>query len=372
MQARSFFAMSQPARRLPHIDTLKALAAQVIVLHHLVSYGPIARAAHEALPWLADVMHQYGRMAVQVFLVVGGFLSARGLSARGQALQAAVPGLLWRRYLRLVLPFLAALALTLAACGLIASSWPELVPAQVTAGQLLAHALLLHDVLGYEALTVGAWYVAIDLQLFALLVGLLWLARRGWRHPGRLVVGPALVAVVALASAFFFNTQPELDAWAPYFFASYGLGALVHWLGLWRHRRAGLLLLAVAMATALMLDWRDRLALALLTALWLGWAQQRHVNGQPLVPARWAEVLARAATPSYALFLLHFPVLLLTNALLAQLQADAPATTPALGLLMLTATWLLANCLAVPFHRWVEAPAARFDPLAWLPRLRAA
>lgn len=360
--------MSHPARRLPHIDALKALAAQAIVLHHLVSYGPIARAAHEALPLLAGFMHQYGRMAVQVFLVVGGFLSARGLSPRGQALRQALPELLWRRYLRLVLPFLAALALTLGACSLVASSWPELVPTDITPGQLFAHALLLHDVLGYEALTVGAWYVAIDLQLFAVLVGLLWLARRGWPHPGRLVVGPLLVAALALASAWAFNLQPELDAYAPYFFGAYGLGALVHWLGLWRHRRAGFVLLAAAFGAALMLEWRDRLALALATALWLAWAEARRDRGRPLVPAAWAPLLAAGATPSYALFLLHFPVLLLTNALLANL----PGATPEAGVVMLVATWLIANCLAVPFHRWVEAPAARFDPLAWLPRLRTA
>ncbi|KQV88307.1 acyltransferase [Pelomonas sp. Root1237] len=358
--------MSSPAGRLPHLDVLKALAAQIIVLHHLVSYGPIARAAHAALPLLAGAMHQYGRMSVQIFLVVGGYLSARGLSPRGQALQAAVPELLWRRYLRLVLPFLAALALTLGISGLIASSWPELVPADISVGQLLAHALLLHDVLGYEALTVGAWYVAIDLQLFALLVGLLWLARRGWRHPSRLVGGPVLVAAAALASAWVFNRQPELDAYAPYFFASYGLGALVHWLGLSRHRRAGLLLLAVAVSAALMVEWRDRLALALATALWLSWAQARHAEGRQLLPAALASAFASAATPSYALFLLHFPVLLLSNALLAHL----PGATPEAGLVLLVATWLLANGLAVPFHRWVEAPAARFDPLAWLPRLQ--
>jgi len=360
--------MSNPSRRLPHIDALKAIAAQVIVLHHLVSYGPIARAAHAALPLLAHAMHQYGRMAVQIFLVVGGYLSARGLSPRGQALQAAVPELLWRRYLRLVLPFLAALALTLGACGLVASSWPELVPTDIGLGQLLAHALLLHDVLGYEALTVGAWYVAIDLQLFALLVGLLWLARRGWRHPSRLVVGPVLVAGFALASAFVFNRDATLDAYAPYFFASYGLGALVHWLGLWRHRRIGFALLAVAFAAALWVDWRDRLALALATALWLAWAEARQQQGRPLLPARWAAALAEWATPSYALFLLHFPVLLLMNALMVYLGDMSPAT----GLLLLVATWALANWLARPFHRWVEAPAARFDPLAWLPRLRTA
>jgi peptidoglycan/LPS O-acetylase OafA/YrhL len=360
--------MSTPTRRLPHIDALKALAAQVIVLHHLVSYGPIARAAHDALPQLAGAMHHYGRMAVQVFLVVAGYLSARGLSPRGSALQAGVPALLWRRYLRLALPFLAALALTLGACGLVASSWPEMVPADLSPGQLLAHALLLHDVLGYEALTVGAWYVAIDLQLFAVLVGLLWLARRGWRHPGRLVVGPLLVAGLALASAFFFNRDSDGDAFAPYFFAAYGLGALVHWLGLWRHGRAALLLLALAFGAALMLDWRDRLALATATALWLAWAQARQAQGRPLLPASWAPALAAWATPSYALFLLHFPVLLLTNGLLARMDGAPPET----GLLLLVLTWALANWLALPFHRWVEAPAARFDPLAWIPRLRTA
>jgi peptidoglycan/LPS O-acetylase OafA/YrhL len=360
--------MSNPSRRLPHIDALKALAAQIIVLHHLVSYGPIARAAHAVLPLLAGAMHQYGRMAVQIFLVVGGYLSARGLSPRGQALQATVPDLLWRRYLRLVLPFLAALALTLGISNVVASSWPELVPTDISLGQLLAHALLLHDVLGYEALTVGAWYVAIDLQLFALLVGLLWLARRGWRHPSRLVIGPILVAAGVLASAWIFNRQPGQDAFAPYFFAAYGLGALVHWLGLWRHRRAGLLLLTMVVGASLMQDWRDRLALALATALWLSWAQARHVAGRPLLPDGWAARVASAATPSYALFLLHFPVLLLSNALLAHL----PAAPPQAGLALLVATWLLANGLAVPFHRWVELPATRLDPLAWLPRLRTA
>jgi peptidoglycan/LPS O-acetylase OafA/YrhL len=353
--------MPTPSRRLPHIDALKALAAQVIVLHHLASYGPIADAAHTALPQLAGLMHEYGRMAVQIFLVVAGFLSARGLSPHGGALQAGVPGLIGRRYLRLVLPFLAALALTLGACGLIVSSWPELVPTDISAGQLLAHALLLHDVLGYEALTLGAWYVAIDLQLFAALVGLLWLARQGWRQPGSLAAGPLLVAAAALASAFVFNLDATLDAYAPYFFAAYGLGALVHWMGLSRHRRAGLVLLSAAFGAALWLEWRDRLALALATALWLAWAQGRHARGRPLLPAHAAETLAAWAAPSYALFLLHFPVLLLSNALLTRLDSSAPAV----GLLMLLATWALANAMARPFHHWVEGPASRLDLLAW-------
>ena len=54
------------------IDGLKALAAQTIVIHHLVSYGPLAAAAGQAAPDLTAWFATYGRWAVQVFLVVAG------------------------------------------------------------------------------------------------------------------------------------------------------------------------------------------------------------------------------------------------------------------------------------------------------------
>ena len=38
---------------------------------------------------------------------------------------------------------------------------------------------------GGEALSAGVWYVAIDFQLFALAVGLLWLGRQGRPQQGQ-------------------------------------------------------------------------------------------------------------------------------------------------------------------------------------------
>eukprot|EP01137_Pigoraptor_chileana_P002609 Opistho-2@41689 len=150
--------MTPKSSRLLHVDALKALAAQAIVLHHLAAYGPIAETVQELLPALMDGLYHYGRMAVQVFLVVGGFLSARGLAPAGRPFEGAALPLLWRRYLRLMLPFMAAVLLTLGCSVLVAPWLPELVPASVSASQLFSHALLLHGVLGHEALTVGAWY----------------------------------------------------------------------------------------------------------------------------------------------------------------------------------------------------------------------
>ena len=72
--------MSQAASRMPLIDALKAVAALLVLLNHFSSYGPLAEAAREAMPAIANWFFEYGRMAVQVFLVIAGFLAARGLS----------------------------------------------------------------------------------------------------------------------------------------------------------------------------------------------------------------------------------------------------------------------------------------------------
>ena len=369
-------AMSSPSRlqgpvaaRLLHIDALKALAAQIIVLHHLASYGPIADAVQSLWPLLIEVLYRHGRLAVQMFIVLGGFLSARALSRRGQVLQGRVPGLLWRRYLRLTLPFMAAVGLTLV-CGLIVKPWlPELVPEQVTLVQIAAHALLLHGVLGQEALTVGAWYVAVDFQLFALLLLILWLARsmrlpRAWSS-ARVFIGPLLVLALAASSLVVFNRNPALDDWALYFFGAYGMGALVHWIGISRHPRAYMLLLSVISLSALALEWRSRIALALLTAWALAalqarYARRKEVGLQPelhpgLAVARRGALVGELGTHSYALFLVHFPICLLMNALFEQQgMAGGPA-----GLAMMALAWGLANVASIPFHRWIEEPASR-------------
>lgn len=352
--------------RLLHIDALKALAAQLIVLHHLSAYGPVADAVHALAPQLMAALYHYGRMAVQVFLVVGGFLSARGLSSRGQLLEGTVTELLWRRYLRLALPFMAAVLLTLGCSALVAPWLPELVPTSVTLAQLLSHSLLLHGVLGHEALTVGAWYVAVDFQLFALLLGVLWFAR-GLRLPRfwRRVIGPALVAWLMLTALFVFNRVPELDVWALYFFGAYGLGAMVHWLSLTAWRHLGLVGLAAAVVLALTIDFRERIALALVTALVLAALQQRHQEGRRFMPDFAKPLLAHLGTHSYSLFLIHFPICLLVNALFEH-QGLAGGWT---GLLTMAAALAVSNLAALPFHRWIEAPAGRVRLSALLPRM---
>ena len=69
--------------RQVHIDALKVIASQLIVLHHFSAYGPLSDALSEASPRVATWLYDYARMAVQVFLVLGGYLAVRSLAPEG-------------------------------------------------------------------------------------------------------------------------------------------------------------------------------------------------------------------------------------------------------------------------------------------------
>ncbi len=342
--------------RHSHLDALKALGAQLIVLHHLSAYGPLAEALHRFAPALAGWLYDYARMAVQIFLVLGGFLAVQHLGPTARA-QASLRMAVLRRYQRLVLPFLCALLLAVA-CAALARLWmnEDFVPGAPGWGQILAHALLLQDVLDIEALSAGVWYVAIDFQLFLLLALLM---RLGYQADSRQRLTQALVLGLMLASLFVFNRQPGLAPWAPYFFGAYGLGAAAWWAGRSRHPVRGLLLIAVIGALALWVEFRERIALALAVALLLGvMLPLRHrvpPERHPLPPAlrRGIHLLGQN---SYALFLVHFPVLMLGNALYVGLGWDSAPGAAA----MLLGCWLSSMALAYVFERYVETPLARW------------
>ncbi|MDP1655650.1 MAG: acyltransferase [Hylemonella sp.] len=341
--------------RQTHIDALKLIGSQLIVLHHFAAYGPLADAMSQAAPTLSAWLYDYARMAVQVFLVLGGYLAARNLAPEGQIRIGSPWRTLWRRYQRLALPFTVALLLAMVA-AMLARHWlaDDFIPAAPTWGQTLSHALLLHSVLDQESLSAGVWYVAIDFQLFALMTLLLWLGRRRlW--------AVLLVLGLMLASLFFFNRDADWDNWALYFFGAYGMGALAYWIGSSRHPAKLLGLLALAGLFALMLDFRGRIALALVVALLLALLQWRdHTRRfQSVMPAPLSRAVGLLGQSSYALFLVHFPVLMLGNALFAKLL---PAGT-AMAIGVLLASWAISLGLALLFERWVEAPLSRLGGL---------
>lgn len=358
------------ASRSTLIDLAKVLAAQCIVLHHLAFYGPMSDVAAPLAPGLLAWLAQDARLAVQVFIVIGGFLAAQALTQRTQARALALPDaarLAARRFMRLARPYWAALVLAVAAAAVArvlmdhpatpdAPHWP----------QLLAHLFMLQDVLGHEGLSAGVWYVAIDLQLYLLLVGLAALA--GWLGRGGAAARQrgfdALCVVLTVASLFAFNLDPTLDCWAVYFFGAYGLGVLAARVARQPAvlRAAGTLALLALVAAALAFHWRSRVAVAGVMACVLACGTLRAASWA----ASWAGlrvrlawrafdhgVVAPLARLSYAQFLVHYPVCLLVNAVVTAHWPDH-AGLNALGVFY---AWVLSIAAAGLFHHAVERGA---------------
>lgn len=338
------------------INLLKAGAAQLIVLHHLAFYGPMSDYVRPIFPSLIGWLSDDARIAVQVFLVIGGFLGAKSLAPSGYAGHARPLHAIWRRYVKLAPPFLAA-TLIAALASAWAAQWMEhaSISDPATLSQLSAHALLLHGVLGYSSVSAGAWYVAIDFQLYALLVAVLWLAGivEGKRPLAWLM--PLAVAAGIMLSLLHFNLDADWDNWAVYFFGSYGMGVMAWWASDPR-RKPGIAVLMMLMALmpavmGLALEFRSRIALAAVTAcvLFLFGRQKVATDGRA-----WAAVNGIGKI-SYSVFLIHFPVCLLVNAAFTRFVPAEPQWQ-ALGMVC---AWGASMAAGAVFHRWVEEPLGR-------------
>jgi len=340
-------------QRLPFIDALKAVGSQLIVLHHLAFYGPMSDYAHELAPTLIDWLYDYARIAVQMFLVVGGFLAARSLAPEGRLRTSTPLTLISRRYLKLVIPYLAAIGIAIV-CAAIARGLMdhESIPDAPTPLQFAAHALLLHGILDIDSLSAGVWYVAIDFQLFALLLSLLWLAQHlaGSQGTRSTTIGALLVVALASASLYFFNRDAGWDDWGLYFFGAYGLGALTYWASGRPRALLWLAALAALVMLALVVDFRSRIAVALAVALALGLA--RHTGALENWPLRGlgGALAAYFGKISYSVFLLNFPIALLFNSLFSYMGVEDPALN-AFGMFL---AWIGCNIAGAVFFHLIE------------------
>jgi peptidoglycan/LPS O-acetylase OafA/YrhL len=354
-----------PALRDGRISLLKAVGCVLIVWHHAVQYSPWAQAHLSAVwPKFHAWLDAQAGMAVQWFLVAGGYLAypvfarAMRMSTR-DATQTVL-----RRFLRLTAPLFLAMSLSIAVAHALASVGLALMPSwaqDVSWRTWLSHSTLTQDWFGHTALSAGVWYIAIDLQLFAMGMCLsLGLGRvpRAW---------PWVFAVGVLLSWWHLNTQADWDVTALYFFGAYGAGALLAWSQQQGATTRSLVrgLLIVALLIAQTLQWRDRLCWAAFALLLLA--------SSPTATQRLQRVLARlrlsalvdaVANRSYGMFLIHY-ALLLGLATLAHFLWQAGDWLPVqlamvllalVGLVYVAAGWLeraSAWGRASPAARWL-------------------
>lgn len=345
------------------IDLLKVVAALLIILHHLSNYGQIAADARSVLPGLMTWLFEYGRYAVQIFLVMAGYLASQSLTkfTHAQLSSKNVLRIIINRYLRLLAPFVAALLVTIL-CAWIARFWikDEFVGEAETLSQFIAHLFFLQDILGLDSISAGAWYVAIDWQLYSVLAILLF-----YFSSYQAMIW--LLSIVAVSSLLYFNRSAHYEAYFIYFIGSYGLGVLAYLANnfadkkIQRFAKAALLVIGLILViSALQEIWlRNFLAwsVALFLSIW-GNTHYPKVTIDSVLKARLLEMFAWASLRSYCAFLIHFAFILVANTLYIAAgwhSYESATLVISLILAVLTCSVIAANYL----YRWVELPSSR-------------
>ncbi|MBI5509515.1 MAG: acyltransferase [Deltaproteobacteria bacterium] len=341
-------------QRLPFIDLVRALASHAIVWHHLAFYGPLSDTAYPLLPGVIDFLYAYARMAVQIFFVIGGFFTARALAGVARLDLRILGKLIALRYRRVGFPYLAALWVAILA-NTLADRWMdhESISAAPSLDQLLAHVVFLQDLLGYEHLTAGIWYIAVDFQLviLTLVLGALCGQALRLRPAAPVDQGFVLCAItmagLALASLFFFNRDARYDSLAVYFFAAYFLGMVLYWSLQEKVSSTALFAYAGLVALVGLFDGRPRLLVAVGTAVVIYIAARRGF-WERWPNSRLSSYMGRI---SYSLFLVHFPVCLVINAFLSRFTLS-----PGAALAGMVAAYLVSVGVGALFYRVVERP----------------
>ena len=336
------------------LDVLKAVGCVLIVLHHLAFYGPMSDVVMQVWPGLIEWLYDRARLAVQVFLVCGGFLTAASLSKLQKLDVRSSLTLLWRRYLRLVMPLLAALSAVVVVSEIIRPQFDHSsLSALPTWGQAWAHVALSQHLLNMEALSAGVWYVAMDFQLYATALVVFLLAQR-------LATASAAVPAVwrqrlwlalTAGSLLWWSGNESLDDYAVYFYGSYGLGYLAYKsreIGF--SRKTWTLVLGLTLL-AWWLDPRWRLATALWAAALLARAPQSWLEASG-VNDRMTQTVQWLSQRSYSIFVIHFAVSLAVNAFVTHFWPEQ-LWPNGLGML---ASLGLSLCAGAVLFKWVEQP----------------
>jgi peptidoglycan/LPS O-acetylase OafA/YrhL len=352
------------------LDVFKSIGCLVIVWHHLSVYSPMFDRAMLLAPIQLALLHDYGQLAVQAFLVVGGFLTAshflRTLPANAQRLPAhfSLLLLLRKRFLRLAIPLMAALALTICVTALVRPWYPHSSLSGVPSlWSMAVHLLMLQDIAGVQALSAGIWYVAIDFQLYALALLAVWVAAKMQAWQPRVKLRGAMVLVWLFLTALsldWWNRQSNMDVQGLYFFGSYGLGMLAYRARLSRLTIKGWAIIFILGLIALWLEPRLRMGLAwgmaLILAVWPHRDQQVDASTWTLNLKR---ALSAIAKMSYSLFLTHFAISLMVSAV----WFHAGWQDPWINLMGLLLAFALSLMTGYGMYRWVESRPATWQRL---------
>jgi peptidoglycan/LPS O-acetylase OafA/YrhL len=334
------------------IDLLKSLAVQIIILHHLSNYGEVSYAARELWPAFFEWLGNYGRFAVQIFFVMGGYLAIKNISTHVSSKGLWLTVL--NRYLRLVPTYFTALLITILSASVARYFNYQLYMGQPeTIWQVLSHLLLLQQILGFESISLGVWYVAIDWQLYVFFTMIFFLLKS---YRWSILV----LSIFMLAAFSYYSQKVEFEDYFIYFIGVYGLGMIAFLCDDNLHEptkaiaKILFVFFGVIIFSSVLFDLSIKNVLAYAVALLLIWRGKRPYKESSI---KWAKYLIWISQRSYCAFLMHFSFILLGNTVYFLLDLHSSKFAIVMMVMIMIASWVAAHFL----YQRIEFPARKFQ-----------
>jgi peptidoglycan/LPS O-acetylase OafA/YrhL len=359
--------------RVAFLDGLRGLAALYVVFYHvyhpLTHYGPLLFPVNLLIGWAAA-----GRYAVSVFIVLSGFVLMLPITRSGtRTLPRGVSGFLMRRGRRILPPYCVALVLSVVVVaifeGLLSDPtfYGESLLPVLSPGSLLSHVFLVHNLNREWIFSINSalWSVATEAQIY--LVFALVLLPLSKRLPVWSLIVLGLGTGVVLHLGLGINTGASLwllGAFAMGMFASemafgpntlrgstlpwraIGLGALAVFAALFITSH----MMKLPIGQAYLMFILDGL-IGLATTCFIILACRNPHTAAPLEKP----LFQKLGAFSYSLYLVHFPVLAIADALLRHNRASQLVHLA--GLLFVAVP--IAIALSVATYWLAERPLTR-------------
>jgi peptidoglycan/LPS O-acetylase OafA/YrhL len=199
-------------QRLAGLDGVRGLAALFVVVNHIFIRAFPGHPVDHAPFWAGWFI--YGRFAVVVFIVLSGFSLALAPARHGWRLDG-VWRFAQRRARRILPPYWAALAFSLAVAWLVVAPPGQAVP---HAKSVVVNGLLVQNLVGAPSPNRSFWSIAVEAQLYVVFPLLLLMVRR-WGAVAMVATVTLVVTAVGILGphvsrldTFVTQSPPDLAA----------------------------------------------------------------------------------------------------------------------------------------------------------------
>lgn len=317
--------------RVYQIDMLRGVAAALVLLSHLTTY----KNPNYNIPAWLQSLGVHGRLGVEIFFVVSGFVIPYSLHQAGYRL-SAFPTFLLKRIIRIDPPYIATIALT-AGLAFAASLAPNFqgVKFPFTWYQTLLHLGYLADICNSKWIVPVFWTLAIEFQYYLLIGASFPLLAHTKKH----------VRFVPYALGAGLATVTSNGIWITHWLFFFMLGIALYQYRIKLINILELRFLTVACFVGASINAGIESAIAgLFTSIAIHYGDG--------VQNR---ILTRLGTISYSLYLIHFPVLGRTINLLTRYTQSTAGAFIVCGIAL-----ILSVFAAIAFYFMIERPAKQW------------